>query len=446
MDDWIPRNISTAENWKRSANELIEKNSILAYINDLEMDPHLQLDLSLLREAVEQSGFDPNRDYTLTSFKPCSVICLGTGSGAHINKIINELDPNLLTVIVDDWNQFSSSFFEVNWVEIWNEYCLNPDKSIHIISPNDIFGVYSYIQTHLISALDHTFVCCLTSGDPVLDDYRNKILENKVKRAIHYTGFVMDEYNMIYNTWRSLCKEPKKYKVPSYSKSQGTAVVCGSGPSLDTSIEKIKQLQDNGAFIIACASNYGTLRKAGIDVDLLCLLERGDFMIDEYKEIVDQYGSGKTKLLASSTTPSQLFELFESTMVYFRPALTPVTLFSATPNEVLTSEGPQTINTGVAIATAFGFKQVCLIGVDLGTVNLDNVRSLGAIGISPRTFDVKVSGNLVNEAYTNELLLDGARILEAIAAANKEGTFEFFNASNGIEIKGWKPCAINKYQ
>ena len=65
MDDWIPRNISTAENWKRSANELIEKNSILAYINDLEMDPHLQLDLSLLREAVEQTGFDPNRDYTL---------------------------------------------------------------------------------------------------------------------------------------------------------------------------------------------------------------------------------------------------------------------------------------------------------------------------------------------------------------------------------------------
>ena len=39
--------------------------------------------------------------------------------------------------------------------------------------------------------------------------------------------------------------------------------------------------------------------------------------------------------------------------------------------------------------------------------------------------------------------MDGARILEAIAAANKEGTFEFFNASNGIEIKGWKPCAIN---
>ena len=42
--------IFTAENWKRSANELIEKNSILAYINDLEMDPHLQLDLSLERQ------------------------------------------------------------------------------------------------------------------------------------------------------------------------------------------------------------------------------------------------------------------------------------------------------------------------------------------------------------------------------------------------------------
>ena len=243
---------------------------------------------------------------------------------------------------------------------------------------------------------------------------------------------------MLLNSWSSLKCNPRIFSVPFVKNRYGSAIVCGSGPSLDNSLEAIKKLSEN-SLIISCASNYGTLRKAGIEVDILCLLERGDFMLEQYQSVVDQFGSGKTRLLASVTTPAGLQDLFHEPMVYFRPALTPLSIFADSPDQVLTNEGPQTINTGVALALAIGARQVILFGVDLGSVDSYSQRSADAIGESPRTFDREVEANFGGKAFTNDLLLDGQLVLQELAKHHRNTDTMLLNASNGIMIDGWVP-------
>ena len=81
--------------------------------------------------------------------------------------------------------------------------------------------------------------------------------------------------------------------------------------------------------------------------------------------------------------------------------------------------------------------RLILFGVDLGTATIEKVRSSDAIGESPREFDIQKAGNLRNTIYTNELLLDGVRVLEGAALFNSD-QIEMINCSDGIFIQGFK--------
>ena len=156
---------------------------------------------------------------------------------------------------------------------------------------------------------------------------------------------------MLISTWDSLRKAPKVFRQP-IKKIGGSFVICGSGPSLDLSIETVRTLSTTH-YIVACASNYSTLRAANIRVDYFCLLERGSILYhDDYEPVVRKYGSCNARLIASSTTDARLHDLFPNSCIYFRPALTPLSVFSDKFNEVLNYEGPQTINTGLALVVA----------------------------------------------------------------------------------------------
>ena len=352
-----------------------------------------------------------------------------------MRALIDQLDPYMLTVVVSDWKDFYTSFAEINWANLWNQYCIDPQRKITVIQTSEPSAVASTLSANSL-LLDHTLIYKADQISAELKIVADATKTDEIERTIYYLGFTMDEYNMIFNSWRSLQSQPLVYSVPPKAEPSGSVIVCGSGPSLDDSLDFIKE-NENNSLIIACASNYRTLRKAGIEVDVLCLLERGEFLEEQYTQIAKEYGTGKTLLLASVTTPVEVHELFRSSMVYFRPALTPLSLFAQSMDQVLIHEGPQTINTGVALARVINAKQIILAGVDLGTVNCDVPRSRDAVGESPREFEIEVSGNLREKAFTNNTLIDGQRVLERMAVDQFQDGVELINASDGIRIEGW---------
>jgi len=434
FSDIIPRTDKLYRDYRESSR--IINGDVSALINDIEDDPHTKKGLVNIYEICQDLDIDPSSNCTTTAYRSDHLVLLGTGCGKIPEELIAILDPKIITIIVADWHDWVSSFFSQDWLQIWNRYCTDKKRRICAISSRDCSAIQSYLSINLLPALDHAFIYLSPVASPETKALLQVFSDDGLQRQLNYTGFIMDEYNMLYNSWKSLSSKPRVFTAPNIPVAPSSFIVCASGPSLDSSLSKLKKLS-NEHIIIASASAFGSLRKAEVKVDVLCLLERGDFMIEQYTQLVKRYGSNQTRLLASVTTPAEIFDLFTNTMVYFRPALTPLSLFADNPNQILNYEGPQSVNTGVALAIAMGAKRVILCGADLGTRNLDKVRSRDAVGESPREFNIEVEANYGGKAYSNQYLLDGSAVLTQVSKHFACQGARFYNASDGILIAGW---------
>ena len=112
-----------------------------------------------------------------------------------------------------------------------------------------------------------------------------------------------------------------------------------------------------------------------------------------YAETNKEFGDSDTRLLSSVTCPVEFTSVFPDAAVFFRPALTPLAVFSNSNKELLTFEGPQSINSGISFASAIGASNVVFAGVDLGTDSPNKTRSKNASGIDDRSYTIKTPGN-----------------------------------------------------
>lgn len=446
LSDPAPRSEETTREWKQKL-EKYNLSDVNSYINDVEEDPHYMEDLLTVNSISRECGWDPYDRLTTTQYKSQALIACGTGCGLNLKTSIDYFKPKILTIAVTAWEEFASSFNIINWVDVWNHYCLADSHLITVICADEALSLLDHIAKVNSYCLDHGFILTAPYAYDGTEKLSSLLKSDLIARSLSYFGFAMDEYNMIWNSWQSLQSSPKVFQYPTPRKLKGEYIVTGSGPSLNDAIPMLQEKQHN-SIIVACASNYGTLRQNNIDVDVLCLLERGDFMVDEYSEHAKKYGTGRTKLFASCTTPYELHKLYKDAMIYFRPSLTPTSIFCNALYNILPNEGPQTINTGVAFAMSQYPESIILAGVDLGCIQKDNVRSDGAIGVSPRLFDIKVEGNLSKHAFTNDLLLDAKNVLESLAVACSLdpvfSSINLINASNGVYIEGWQPTLFSK--
>ena len=139
----------------------------------------------------------------------------------------------------------------------------------------------------------------------------------------------------------------------------------------------------------------------------------------------------------------RVYMICSQIVVYTLGRFTPLSVFSDKFNEVLNYEGPQTINTGLALAVALSADEVVLVGVDLGAKDLENTRSSNAAGESPRDFALKVKGNFGGYVHTDSLMEDGRLAAEACLEANKD--LNVFNMSDGVYIEGATPITPSDY-
>ena len=439
LQDQLPREPAIAKKWIEDTKHYFPAQSIDVFINDIPDDPHARFDNASLHFLLEDLGHDPSYNTTTSAYKPETLILIGAGNGRIARKLIQEINPKNIIILCSTWDEWVSSFYEVNWLDIWNRFCMDPDRTICALQSDNEVAMIAILIRDFLGSLDHAVVYLPPCASTESQTIHHKLMNGMIDRQVAYKGFAMDEYNMIYNSWNSLQQEPKIFRYPSTVTKSLDYLIVGSGPSLDSSLEFIKNSQNN-YIIVACASNYGVLRRHGIDVDVLCLLERGDFMIEQYKRVQSEYGITNTKLLASTTTPHQIFELFDDTMLYFRPSLSPVSIFIEDPRQMLTNEGPQTVHTGVSFAFSQNAASITLCGVDLGAATQESKRAKIAIGFTSRYMNIEKKGNLRDTIFTTQTLLDAAIVMEQMVKPCAKKDIPLYNLSDGLYLEGWQPC------
>ena len=438
----MPTRQQTADHYIDLIKDLRLGEGIEQYLDVHGKDIHLLQPIVELRNLVRNLGFDENYSRTTDlNLRPYFLIAFGTGNGKELQELIERYRPYHVVIALADWQDMATSFWSIDWQKLAREQQLAGKLTIGCYE--DGRTILNLLIAECLPGIDHTLIYLPPESacDPRAKLLREQIDSVELSHTLTYLGYTTDEHNMVWNSWHSLAKNPRVYRKP-HRPLTGGMVVCGSGPSLDMNIENLRELSQSH-LITACGSNFRTLKSHGIRVDLLALVERADVVYSDIKNVVEEYGAGDTRLVMSTTCHYQLQELFCDSMVYFRPALTPLALFSNSPSEVLSFEGPESINTGVALAASLGMSELILVGVDLGTRSLEKVRSQHAAGKSPRDFNIEVTGNFGGTVYTSTFLRDARMGVEACLRTFSD--LVVLNASDGVAIEGTIPTQLSDY-
>lgn len=446
MPDLIPRRASLSEYYEKPIEKYRFGVDISQYYNDEEIDAHLFWMVNQLRDCIIGVDADPDNVLTTDRFQLELMIVLDTGDGRALKAIIEKYKPLNIIVAVNRWEDFASSFDNLDWTNLWDTYSKNCEAVIglHLEQTNDPGVILRLIASKSIPMLDHAFIYFPYDASDEVKELAAGLNSRAAINIQHYLGFVQDEYNMVRITADNLTHPCKIYRPPLKSQRLGNVVVVASGPSLDDNIEVLRNLQSTH-LIVAAASSFGTLHKNGIRVDVVCIVERGYFYFDDYYKPISKYGKPDSMLISAIVSDHKLSSLFSSAVSFYRSALTPFSLFAHDPQEALPYEGPQSVNTAHSFVERFNPASILLIGADLGTVDPERKRSKDAVGYTPREFTIETKPNQPTEkvAYTDRNMEDVRNVLEKHSAEASKETLRF-NLSNGVHVKGFSPVGSLK--
>ena len=348
LPSYAPENEETARKWSTRYEKYRSLDSLDPYI-DLHDDPHTCLFTSDLYLKALELNIDPDDTVQVATAPVQGLVCLGTGNGEFLQYVLETLKPYNLIVLVKRWEDLICSFDILDWDAINTHYSSPGHRIVLGRVSDDLYETLTYLSTFGIVSMESMLIYSPKSSDPELLDVKPYLTGREAQNLILYQGYTIDEYNMIYNSARFFLKKPKIYSTPN-KQIANSVIVVGSGPSLDNSLEFLKEHSDK--HVIVCGgSNYRTLMKNGIVPDFLVLVERADEVYDSYKSMFDEFGRSTTKLVVSTTCSDKLADIYDDVCVFYRPALTPLVVFGEGDNQKITYEGPQ------AVCAAFSFPQ-----------------------------------------------------------------------------------------
>ncbi|MQX38443.1 6-hydroxymethylpterin diphosphokinase MptE-like protein [Roseospira navarrensis] len=256
-------------------------------------------------------------------------------------------------------------------------------------------------------------------------------------------GFFRDEVIMLENTQENIYKRdrPLLCKQPAHT---GTALIVGSGPSLDRTLDRIKALSET-CTVVAAGTAVEPLLSHGIRVDVCVILERGIVPRQVFEGIAERVDLSGITLIASATVDTQTEDLFDRAAYFFRPGLNTAIGYGRDNGHILQGCDPTVTNTAVSVAHFIGYRRMVLFGVDVGSIDInkhhsDNTtyykeKKLG--DLAPTRMGIQADASFGGPAHTNNIF-DWTRLrLEEFFRVFNE--IQAVNMSDGVTIRNVPP-------
>ena len=274
-------------------------------------------------------------------------------------------------------------------------------------------------------------------------------------------GFFEDEIIGISHTLANLnAKFPvlKKPELVNNSLRQHPVYIVANGPSLDSAIEFLKTNQDN-IIIISCGTALRALLSNNIKPDIHIEMERTAGLL-EWIESINRTSGLTIKLdeiniIALNTVYDNILKRFKSAHLLSKLNDAGGRLIRALDTKKQFTypdySNPTVSNTALATAIELGFKQVYLIGTDLGFVSKEHHHSKHSIYFDNDFKHKKVvekgiegafvvKGNFTEEVFTTPIFDSSKGNLELLLQKNLD--VKVFNTANGAFIRYTEPKRI----
>lgn len=377
-------------------------------------------------------------------------VVFGLGLGFHLDRLIRELDSRVFFV-TEQYLEFLYHAMHVHdfneWYEILEakngrlEFIIGDDAGqlvaiIHSSMKNNDFGIIDgcYFFMHYKSLL--------------MKELRSRFLDSIPVMNLN-PGFFDDECVMLRNSLENLTNPAVSiYRKQARVEKKSPAMIVGSGPSLDLCIDKLKQYRD-GIVVFSCGTALGALLRNGIKPDYHIELENTPGPPKFVGDLAREFDISGVTLIGPTTIRRELVDIFDAALLFFRDSVTSTFLWGM--YDEVTMAAPTVSNAGTRMAIGLGFREIYLVGVDLGARRKEEHHSKASIYIADETFldenpghktastfDIEQPGNLGGIVYTNISFLSSAGFLSQLL--ENFPSVKMTNLSDGLKIEGARPC------
>jgi hypothetical protein len=231
--------------------------------------------------------------------------------------------------------------------------------------------------------------------------------------------------------------------------------IVGNGPSMDHSIDTIKEWQGK-AIIISCGTALQVFHRHNIVPDFHAEIEQNRTTFDWACDIGDLEFLKKVDLVSCNGIHPDTCDLYKNTYLVFKEGESSTT--SAVKSmqdknfEMLEYAFPTVTNFAANLFTSLGFKNIYLLGVDLGFYDRKHHHSKSSayykedgseLGDYSEHYNTSmvVTGNFRPHVFTKPEFKMSIQILEKTIADAPQGV-KFYNCSDGAKINGAAPLVL----
>jgi hypothetical protein len=224
-------------------------------------------------------------------------------------------------------------------------------------------------------------------------------------------------------------------------------LIAANGPSLDNKIKMIKEREDD-FIIISCGTSLRPLLANGITPDIHVEMERTSGTLPWLESIPNQEQLKSIQIIALATVCPAVIEKFKSPKVinklhdaggYIISDIDECGLYES-PDKM----NPTVTNCALTLMISLGFKNIYLIGTDLGFKSLEHHHSKDSMYYDESKFkaeeavamfnkELTVKGNFGGEVHTTRIFEQSKGNIELLLEKNKSVTVH--NCSDGIAIR-----------
>ena len=389
-----------------------------------------------------------------------SLVMFGVGVGYQINTLYDKKNVEKLFLCEPNKDFFYSSLFAVDWQTILSNIDKN-NQRLYINIGDDGTNLFRDLLSQFYSIGPY-----ILASTYIYEGYQNDYLNNSLSQLREQLKIVisMGEYYDhakygISHTTEIISRgtpilQSKADKYLSLQDKDVPVFIVGNGPSLDDSIDTIKELKDR-AIVVSCGTALMPLYKNGIVPDFHAEIEQNRSTFDWISRIADFEYLSKINLISCNGIHPDTCKLFKKTYIAFKcgesSTESAMHILNKKDYAELEFAFPTVSNFALNIALEIGFTQVYLFGVDLGFVHQKSHHSklsgyyetdgneLYDYAKRNNT-ELMVEGNFRSKVFTKHEFKVAKTIMESTLSTHK---VDCFNCSNGALIKGTTPLGVD---
>ena len=403
----------------------------------------------LLKQVEQEEGTLPE---TLKS-----IILFGVGVGYQIETMLEKHNVEKLFICEPNKDFFHASLYAIKWDEILAEIDENEGR-LYINIGDDGTNLFKDLLEQFYSIGPY-----ILANTYFYQSYYNSVLVSAIAQLREQLQVVisMGEYfdharygiaqttEMLNRGAPFLRKNPAQYL--SFEDKDVPVFIVGNGPSLDASIEVIKEWREY-AIVVSCGTALSALHKHNITPDFHAEIEQNRSTFDWCCRIDDFDYLSQISLISVNGIHPDTCDLFKDTYIAFKDGesstVSALEVLGKKTYEELQFAFPTVSNLAINLFSKMGMHQLYLFGVDLGFYDKSKHHSKTSSYYidgkevydyqADNNISLVVPGNFRKTVFTKYEFKLSKAIIEQSLAKNKVSCF---NCSDGAKIAGASPLA-----